>query len=420
MLNLFRHAALRPEIRSRRRTAIARAPRFESLEERKLPAILVLPSTSVPVFTATLIVPAVGGFNEYFGVPLSGGNFLGTYHTTALSSSYSVSLQRGTLEPSIYYSASETSNATIYGTVVPNAGGIAWLLAHYGPTATTALQQDALQAAIWRTEYGTVFELDGVDNPAPISPSSVNAMIGPTYQAELAALGNKTLPLSDVIWITPDSVATLDVAREPGLVALGPIPKTAITSSVTSAAVGQAVTFGAAVTNTSTHGGTPTGSVQFQVDGTNFGDPVPLSASGTANLVETGLGVGSHRIDAVYIPSGDLVASTSPNYTQTITPDVTAVFVRSSANPSKKGKAVNFSVTVANESPLSTAIPLGTVVFKIDGQTKASVGLSGGKAVLKGLKLAVGTHTVTVFYTPLNANYAASQGQLIGGETVHT
>ncbi len=89
-----------------------------------------------------------------------------------------------------------------------------------------------------------------------------------------------------------------------------------------------------------------------------------------------------------------------------------------SANPTTKNKAVNLSVTVANESPLSTAIPLGTVVFTIDGKTKPAITLSSGKAVLKGLKLAAGTHTVTVRYAPLNPNFAPSQGQLIGGEKV--
>jgi hypothetical protein len=59
------------------------------------------------------------------------------------------------------------------------------------------------------------------------------------------------------------------------------------------------------------------------------------------------------------------------------------------------------------------------VVFKIDGQTKGTVKLSGGKAVLSGIKLAAGTHTVTVNYTPLNSDFASGQGQLTGGEKVN-
>ncbi len=325
LASLFQKFASGRGTRSHRRIAIARTPRFDSLEDRKVPAILTLPITSLPTFTITLTLPGPAGANTYAHVPVSGGNFLGTYNTTALSSSYGLSPQLGINVGSTYYSASENNNGTTYGAAVPNAGSIAWLLGTYGPSANSAGLQDALQAAIWRTEFGTNFELDGVDNSTSISSSSVNAVIGPTYQAELAALANHTLPVSDVTWITPDSAEVLSTMQVQGLVALG----------------------------------------------------------------------------------------------QTNIPSATATFVTSSANPVRRGGAVTFSATVlADQSPLGTVIPLGTVVFTIDGQTRASVVLSNGKAVLKGIKLAAGTHTVTVAYIPLNSSFTASQGQLIGGQRV--
>jgi hypothetical protein len=314
MLSLFRNGALRRGKNSRRRIAIARTPRLESLEDRKLPAVLVLPITSLPAFTITLTLPGSAGGNTVGNVPVAGGNFLGTYNTTTLSSSYGLSPQLGMAVGVSYYSASENSNGTIYGTAVPNAGSIAWLVSKLGPTATTADAQDALQAAIWQVEFGNDFGLD----------SSNNATLIADFEADLTALGNNTLPVSDVMWINPDSTETFPLAQVEGLVAL---PAT--------------------------------------------------------------------------------------------TPDATATFVTASANPARKGKAVNFSVTVlADQSSVGAVIPLGTVVFKIDGKIKASVQLSNGKAVLDGIKLAVGTHTVTVYYTPLNATFAASQGELIGGETI--
>ncbi len=325
LVSLFRKFASGTMTRSRRRIAIARTPRFESLEDRKVPAILTLPVSSLPTFTITLTLPGAAGANTYANVPVSGGNFQGTYSTTSLSSSYGLGPQLGIYVGISYYSASENSNGTTYGTAVPNAGSITWLLANYGPSATSAGLQDALQAAIWRTEFGSNFELDGIDNSVPISPSSVNALIGPTYQAELAALGNNTLPVSDAMWITPYSAEVFGSAHVEGLVALG----------------------------------------------------------------------------------------------QTVTPAATATFVTSSVNPVKRGRAVTFSATVlADQSSQGTVIPLGSVVFKIDGQTRATVVLSNGKAVLKGIKLAAGTHTVTVAYLPLNSNFTASQGQLIGGQKV--
>jgi len=323
-VSLFRNAALRGVARCRRRIAIARTPRVESLEDRKLPAILVLPITSVQAFTATITLPGPPGANTVPSVPVAGGNFLGTFNTTPLSVSYGLNPVLGTIVGVSHFSASETSNGTVYGTAVPNAGGVAWLLVHFGPASTTAIEQDALQAAIWRTEFGNDFQLDGVDNLIPIKPVSVNAEMKPIYLAELAALGSNTVPVSDVMWISPDSTATFSLSESEGLAALS-----------------------------------------------------------------------------------------------AITPVATATFVTASANPAKKGHAVNFSVTVfSDQIALKPAIPLGTVVFEIDGQIKASVPLSNGKAVLNGIKLPVGTHTVTVFYIPLNANFAASQGQLIGGERV--
>ena len=194
--------------------------------------------------------------------------------------------------------------------------------------------------------------------------------------------------------------------------------KTTVTSSLTSAAFGRPLTFKATVADTTSPGRTPTGSVQFQIDGHNYGKPVPLGATGPAAIADASLAAGAHLLDAVYIPSGNFVTSTSPNYKETITAATTKIVVSSSANPTKHTTAVNFTVTVSNTSPFSTAVPLGTVVVQIDGKTKGTLALSKGKAVLKGVKLAAGTHTVTVLYKPANANFKAGTGQLSGGEKI--
>jgi hypothetical protein len=96
----------------------------------------------------------------------------------------------------------------------------------------------------------------------------------------------------------------------------------------------RAVTFGASLTNTSSPGGpTPTGSIQFQINGANFGKPVPFCASGTAGITETRLNVGTYTIDALSIPTGSVATSPPARCKQTITRDATAVFVSSSADP---------------------------------------------------------------------------------------
>lgn len=417
MVSFFRSGAPRQGTRSRRRMAIARAPRLEALEERKVPAYLNLPTSAIPNFSATLIVPGAAGENTFPGVPLSGGNFLGTYNTTTSTTTLASSYGLNPLIPIAvgiqYYSATETNNGTVYGTSVPNAGAVAWLLVNIGPTATTQLDQDALQAAIWRTELANNFQLDGVDNSSTLTP--VNAAIGSTYLADLAALDSNTAPLGDVLWITPESSSNLSFAQPEGLVALPTFSMgtdTAVATSANSAAYGQPVTFGAVVTNTNSKGPTPTGAAQFQVNGVNVGNPVPLNASGTANYTETTVGAGSYRVGAVYEPTGDFGLSASANNPPlVIRPAVTAVVIQSSANPARKGQPINLLVTVENVDAGTLAIPVGTAVFKINGRNRPAVNLFNGHAVRKGLRLGVGTHTITVYYTPSSANFLPSTGK---------
>jgi hypothetical protein len=73
-----------------------------------------------------------------------------------------------------------------------------------------------------------------------------------------------------------------------------------VSPSIVSPVYGQTVTFTASVSST---GGTPTGSIQFVVDGTAFGTPVPLSG-GTASITPLIHTLGSHTVSAQY--PGDL------------------------------------------------------------------------------------------------------------------
>lgn len=90
-----------------------------------------------------------------------------------------------------------------------------------------------------------------------------------------------------------------------------------ITSSQTPVPYGTTVTFTATVTS---GGGTPTGAVQFRVDGADYGDPVPL-VGGLASISSASLSTGLHNITAVY--HGDLNftgGSTTSSLIQEITP----------------------------------------------------------------------------------------------------
>src|SRR5207244_3812770 len=81
---------------------------------------------------------------------------------------------------------------------------------------------------------------------------------------------------------------------------------TAVLSSASPSLFGQSVTFTATIVASSTQAITPTGMVQFQIDGNNAGSPVNVTTSGgltTASFSTASLSVGSHTVTASY--SGD-------------------------------------------------------------------------------------------------------------------
>jgi hypothetical protein len=87
---------------------------------------------------------------------------------------------------------------------------------------------------------------------------------------------------------------------------------TAVASSANPSVFGQNVTLTATVTRTS-GSGVPSGSVQFIVDGSNFGAPVAVAGvnatQSTAATSTSSLAVGTHTVSANYIPTGGFNAS---------------------------------------------------------------------------------------------------------------
>jgi uncharacterized repeat protein (TIGR01451 family) len=73
------------------------------------------------------------------------------------------------------------------------------------------------------------------------------------------------------------------------------------------ATYGQSITFTA---TGSSDGGTPTGSMQFQLDGVDVGNPVPLT-NGSASVTTSNLAAGLHAITAVYTSDSTAFASSS-------------------------------------------------------------------------------------------------------------
>jgi len=91
---------------------------------------------------------------------------------------------------------------------------------------------------------------------------------------------------------------------------------TTITSSPSPSIYGGQVTFSAAVTVVAPGAGSPSGTVQFMVDGSNYGSPVALT-SGSASIPVSALTAGTHSITAVYSGDSNFNGTGSGNSTAT-------------------------------------------------------------------------------------------------------
>src|SRR5205823_1652993 len=171
-------------------------------------------------------------------------------------------------------------------------------------------------------------------------------------------------------------------------------------SSANISVYGQSVAFTVAITAMAPGSGTPTGTVQFQIDGANFGSPVSLSGGTAASMATTSLTVTNHAIKAIYSGDANFLAS-SGTLAQTVNQAFTKVGVISSANASAFGQMVAFTATISVLNP-GAGSPTGAVSFQIDGSAgnAVSISSSGGvsTAVYSTSGLTVGTHDIRVTY----------------------
>jgi uncharacterized delta-60 repeat protein len=181
-----------------------------------------------------------------------------------------------------------------------------------------------------------------------------------------------------------------------------------ITTSQSSVTYGTTITFSSIVTS---GGGTPIGTVQFRVDGTDYGNPVPL-AGGVANFSIASLSAGAHQVSAKFM--GDLNfngADTALPVNQVVTQAATTVTLTTSQNSAPLGTRVTFTATVTSGGGTST----GTVQFRVDGTDyEDPVPLVGGVAAISTALLSLGKHDITAVYSgDLNFKGSSTTSPLI-------
>ena len=171
---------------------------------------------------------------------------------------------------------------------------------------------------------------------------------------------------------------------------------TSLASNSNPSVFSQAVTFTATVTSA---GGTPTGSVQFTVNGSNSGAPVALDGSGVAQLTLNSLHKGTRHVRAHYLGTAAFNSSLSNVVDQKVNKAATSGSVMSNVNPAAKGTKITFTITVSSTAP-ATGIPAGKVRLRINGiQVATSKKLVNGQATVTiKWTLGKGTFHITARY----------------------
>jgi hypothetical protein len=163
---------------------------------------------------------------------------------------------------------------------------------------------------------------------------------------------------------------------------------TGVNSSAEPSVFGTAVTFTATVSAVAAGSGTPTGSVQFQVDGVNFSAPVLLTAGRATSSSLSTLTAGAHTITALYGGQGVFGPSTG-TFTQNVSPARLTI----TPNPSQ-------SKVYGAALPVLTYVPTGFV----NGDSASLV--TGGLGTLATAASPVGNYAFTLGTLSAGNNYA--------------
>ncbi len=324
------------------------------------------------------LAPIIGGVasqpvtaNGETGVYWVDATMTGSQYSTGWSLGFDLENRKYTAIPSI----SSAMNPTAYGVPVN-------ITANLAP-----------QTGIVTIPTGTVqFKVDGADYGSPVALAAGSASL------ELSALAVGTRAITaeysgDSVY-NPASM-NLDQTVTPLIV------NAEWSSSKNPAVFGDIINYTLSLTSPVSAVTVPIGTVQFKVDGADYGDPVTL-AEGIASIEVSGLTVGSRAISAAY-SGDDRFQSETFSFIQTVNPllvkytadtDLTV-----SANPTPYGTPVTFSAEIT--APVSGIIaPTGTVQFKVDGADYGSpVSLTGGSASLEVSGLIVGSHSISAVYS---------------------
>jgi hypothetical protein len=212
--------------------------------------------------------------------------------------------------------------------------------------------------------------------------SATGGIISGQFTKVLDAQSGQVIPLNGQPFLTSSGLFQLnETSSSITLSALAAATTTGLTSSANPSHPGQPVSFTATVGTRMAP--VTTGTVSFE-QGTTVLATVPLSNSGTAMFTTAALPLGNTAITAVYNGSAGILNSTSPGFTQAVSPYSTTVTLTLGSQALKHGKKIYELVAnvVVPASGGAAPKPSGTVVFRRNGAMLGSLALQDGVASL--------------------------------------
>jgi large repetitive protein len=327
---------------------------------------VTLNNAGVAIFSSSTLS---AGMHQISATYSGGGNFSGSSTATPLTQNV----------------LSATTTALTSGPINPSV---------FGQTVTFTA---TITSASPGTPTGTVqFFLDS--SPTPSFTSSLNGSAQATFPISTLSLGNHTVTATYLgdnkfgqssttgpITQTVQADGTTTTITEPG----GPT------------VFGQQASLVATVHAASPGSGTPTGALQFFIDGAPQA-PLPVGSSGQATLNISTLSVGTHAITALFT-SGDsnfTGSQTAKAFAATVNKaNTTASVIDVVTSPTVLGEMAIFVANIAPNAP-GAGLPTGNVQFVLDGTTLPTVYAlnANGQAGLDISTLSLGTHTISVDY----------------------
>lgn len=352
------------------------------------------------IFTATVAVVAPGtgtptgavqfrddGVNIGSPVPLNASGVATLSTTTLQTGAHTITAvytpATNTFKPSASSGLSHTVLAADTTTAVVSSKNPSVFGESITLTATVTAQ-----APGGGTPAGTIQFRDGATNlgsPLPLNASGQAALVTAALPAGARSITAVYTPTGVNFNGSTSAALTQNVNL---------VTATGLTSNQSATRFGEPVTFTASVSVVSPGTGTPSGAIQFRDGATTLGSPVPLDASGNAQLIWSALPAGNRTITAVFIPAAGFVTSTSPNLAHTVNAANTTVTF--SFTPSPPAGPFTFSATVTAVAP-GAGTPTGTVQLCQGGGTNCTtvlgtLALSGGSGTSATITLAAGNY----------------------------